>query len=175
MERERKHKRSSSSNLNHSIAYHQSSLTLSPATNIRPHKMASLTSRSNTSHGSYDNSIAAAAAITTNNTANPILNTAGTTSRRLRSEAPWWWGSSRSHGTPLRVVASTMSMVKITMATGILLVSSVMVYQFAWTHWLPGWLAPADTELDWDRGRTVTRRRPDKMVKTLRSGETVPR
>ena len=39
-----------------------------------------------------------------------------------------------------------------------------VVYQAAWTYWLPGILVP-DTEIDFDRGRTVTRRHPDQLFK----------
>jgi hypothetical protein len=54
----------------------------------------------------------------------------------------------------------------------VLLGSCLVAYQAAWTYWLPGRLVP-DTELDLDRGRTVTRRRPDQLYK-MHHGEKLP-
>jgi hypothetical protein len=46
------------------------------------------------------------------------------------------------------------------------LLVGLLLYEWAWTYWLPGALMTSDTEVDWERGRTVTRRRPDLLTRT---------
>jgi hypothetical protein len=48
-----------------------------------------------------------------------------------------------------------------------------LLYEWVWTYWLPGALMTNDTEIDWERGRTVTRRRPDLLTRTDHKSGTV--
>jgi hypothetical protein len=78
----------------------------------------------------------------------------GTTTSSLRS---------RSGGTTRSRVVSSVAIVLLVW----------LLYEWAWTYWLPGALMTNDTEIDWERGRTVTRRRPDLLSRTDHKSGTV--